>query len=207
MQADPTTPSRVTQQSTDVLSDGHLRLERIRVQNETFAGQMARPVTREVLRFGRSVTVLLYDPVANKFVLTEQFRIGAYLNKLSSCWLLECVAGMIDAGETPEAAARREVQEETSCPVRDLEWIGDYLTSPGITDELTTLYIGRVDVDNAGGVHGLASEGEEILTRILTLDEALGAADKGGLVDVTAQLALLWFARHGEALRERWLGS
>jgi hypothetical protein len=24
---------------------------------------------------------------------------------------------------------------------------------------------------------------------------------------VMAQLALLWFARHGDALRQRWLGS
>lgn len=200
-------PSKVEQQNAEVLSDGHFRLERIRLQSETFAGPMSRPVTREVLRPGRSVTVLLYDPVEHKFVLTEQFRIGAYLNKLSSFWLLECVAGMVDEGETPEVAARREVQEETGCDVLDLEFVGDYLTSPGITDELTTLFVGRIESARAGGVHGKASEAEDILTRILTVDEALAAADGGTLIDITAQLAVLWFARHGQRLRERWLSA
>lgn len=168
---------------------------------------MSRPVTLEVLRSGRSVTVLLYDPAENKFLLTQQFRIGAYLNKLSNCWLLECVAGMIDEGEMPEVAARREVEEETGCKVKDLEYIGEYLTSPGITDELTTLFIGNINAASAGGVHGKASEAEDILSRVLTAEEALAAADQRGLVDVTAQLALLWFARHGATLRQRWLAS
>ena len=76
-----------------------------------------------------------------------------------------------------------------------------------ITDELTTLFVGRVDAASAGGAHGKPEEAEDILTRVLTVDEALALADSGGLVDITAQLALLWFARHGEALRQEWLAS
>ena len=94
-------------QNTEVLSDGHFRLERIRLRTETFAGEMSRPVTREELRSGRACAVLLYDAAADKLVLIEQFRPGAYLNELRSAWLLECVAGMVGEGETSEVAAER----------------------------------------------------------------------------------------------------
>lgn len=200
-------PDRVDHQNTEVLSDGHFRLERLTLRSETFAGEMSQTVKREVLRSGRSVAVLLYDPAANKLMMTQQFRIGAYLNKLPSDWLIECVAGMVDEGEAPETAARREVQEETGCEVRRLELIGKYLTSPGITDELAFVYIGLAEAGPAGGVHGKASEAEDIRTLVFTPDEALAAADRGDVVNVVAQLALLWFARNGDALRDRWLSE
>ena len=67
--------------------------------------------------------------------------------------------------------------------------------------------MGEVDAVLAGGVHGLVSEGEDIRTIVFTVEEALAAADHGAVVNVMAQVALLWFARHGDALRQRWLGS
>jgi len=199
------TRHKVDRQNTEVLSDGHFRLERIRLRTETFAGGMSRLVTREVLRSGRACAVLLYDASADKLVLTEQFRLGAYLNELQPAWLIECVAGMVEDGETPEAAAKREVEEETGCKAGRLELIGRYLSSPGITDELVSVYVAPVDAAKAFGVHGKASEGEDIRVRVLAPTEAFQLMDEGGFVNVITQLALLWFARHHIALRERWL--
>jgi ADP-ribose pyrophosphatase len=88
-----------------------------------------------------------------------------------------------------------------------MEYAGAYLSSPGISDEMVTIYVGEVDAVLAGGVHGLVSEGEDIRTIVFTVEEALAAADHGAVVNVMAQVALLWFARHGDALRQRWLGS
>ena len=45
-------------------------------------------------------------------------------------WLLECVAGVMEPGETPEALARREALEEAGCIVTDLVPIATFLTSP-----------------------------------------------------------------------------
>jgi len=113
----------------------------------------------------------------------------------------------VDDGETKEAAARREAKEETGCDVKRMEYIGAYLSSPGISDELVTIYVAEVDAARAGGIHGQVAEGEDIRTIVFTVDEALAAADSGAVVNVMAQVALLWFARHGDALRRRWLGS
>ena len=200
-------PSRVEQQGSEVLAEGHLRFERLTLRTETFSGRMSETIQREVLRSGPAVAVLLYDPAAERLILIEQFRIGAWVSGLSSPWLLECVAGRIDHGETPQAAVRREAKEESGCQVGRMEYAGAYLSSPGISDELVSVYVGEVDSSQAGGVHGHVGEGEDIRTVILSVDQALAAADNGSVVNMVAQLALLWFARHGAALRRRWLGS
>ena len=202
-----TTPRRVDQQKIRTVYEGHFRLDEVTLSTETYAGEMASPVKREVLRSGPAVAVLLFDPVADQLILTEQFRIGAHLNDLPSKWLLECVAGMVDEGETSEAAARREVEEETGCTVGELDFIGRYMTSPGITDEVVTIYVGSVDARTAGGVHGKKSEGEDIRTRIVAPNEAIAMAERGEFVNIVAQLAVLWFAHKGEALRARWLAE
>ncbi len=198
-------PSRVALHSTETLSDEHFLFERLVLQNETFDGSMSRILTREVLRSGKVVVILLYDPVADRLLLTQQFRIGAYLNQLSNPWLFECVAGMVDKGEASDAAARREVLEETGRDVRDLELIGEYLTSPGITDEFAALYLARVDMTTAGGVHGLAGEAEDIRTHILTREDAVAASADGSVRNAMTQIALLWFQLHGVEVKKKWL--
>jgi ADP-ribose pyrophosphatase len=200
-------PNKVVCEGTEVLAAGHVRLERVRLRTETFSGEISKTMTRDISRSGRAIAVLLYDPAAEKFILAEQFRLGAYLNGVVNPWLLECVAGMIDEGETAEAAARREVEEETGSKASRFEMIGRYLTSPGLSDELITIYVAAADASRAEGVHGKPSEGEDIRTRVVPVQEALAAADRGEVLNIVAQLAFLWFARHGESLRNRWLTS
>jgi len=205
--SDGSKPSEVELLNTEVLADRHFRYELLTLRTETFAGKLSQPFKREAVRSGTAVAVLLYDPAAHRMVMIEQFRIAAYLNHLPSAWILESVAGMVDEGETTEAAARREVKEETGCEVGRMEYVGAYLSSPGISDEMVTIYVGEVDAARAGGVHGHVDEGEDIRTIVFTVEDSLAAADHGAVVNVMAQVALLWFARHGEALRQRWLGS
>jgi ADP-ribose pyrophosphatase len=205
--ADGAKPSEVELVNTEVLAERHFRYELLTLRTETFAGTLSEPFTREALRTGTAVAVLLYDPAAHQLIMIDQFRIAAYLNNLPSAWILECVAGLVDPGETSEAAARRETKEETGCEVGRMEYVGAYLSSPGISDEMVTLYVGEADVARAGGVHGHEDEGEDIRTIVFSVDEALAAMDRGAVVNVMAQVALLWFARHGDALRQRWLGS
>jgi ADP-ribose pyrophosphatase len=205
--ADGLQPSKVELLNTEVLANRHFRYEQFTLRMETFAGILSQPFKREVLRIGRAVAVLLYDPAAHRLIMIEQFRVGAYLNHLPSPWIVELVAGMVDEGETSEAAARREAKEETGCDVGKMEPIGAYLSTPGISDELVSIYVGEVDAARAGGIHGHVAEGEDIRTIKFTVDEALAAADNGAVANVMAQVALLWFARNGDALRRRWLGS
>jgi ADP-ribose pyrophosphatase len=200
-------PSRVECEKTERLADAHFRYERLTLRTETYAGTMTEPYMREVLRSGKAVVVLLYDPRLEKVIMIEQFRIGAYVNHLPSPWILECVAGMVDEGESHETAARREAKEETGCDVGQLEYAGSYLSSPGLLDEIVSIYIGEADAARAGGVHGHEAEGEDIRTIIFSVEEVLQRLDQRAIVNIMAQTALLWFARHREALRARWLDA
>lgn len=200
-------PQKVVPEGTEVLSDGHIRLERMRFQTETFSGEMSKTMSRDLARVGRSVAVLLYDPAAHAFVMTEQFRLGAYVNGVEHPWLLECAAGMVDEGESVEEAARREVEEETGCRAVRLEVIGRYLTTPGLLDELITIHVASVDSKKASGVHGKASEGEDIRVRVVPVEEALQGAERGEILNIVGQVAMLWFALHGQELRSRWLAG
>ena len=137
-------------------------------------------------------------------MLIEQFRPGAWAAGREP-WLLECVAGVMEPGETPEALARREAREEAGCAVTDLVPIATFLTSPGATTETVRLFCGRVDSEGVGGLHGLAEEGEDIRVAVMPVEDAVALLDEGRIVNAKTIIALQWIARHYPSLKTRWL--
>jgi len=183
--------------------DGFFRLLRYRLRHRLFRGGWSRVLTRELFERGHAAAVLPYDPETDQVVLTEQFRIGA-LQAPSGPWLLEIVAGIIEVGETPEAVVRREAIEEIGCAVGELMSICDYHVSPGGTSERIHLFCGRVDASQAGGVHGLADEGEDIRVVVMSADEAMAHMQAGKIVSAAPIIALQWLMMHRASLREQW---
>lgn len=182
---------------------GFYRLDRLHLRHRQFSGAMGPLISRELFVRHDAVCVLPYDPVRDEVVLVEQFRIGA-LEKKANPWLLELVAGLIDVDERPEQVARREALEEADLHLLDLWPITEYFPSPGGSDERVHLYLGRCDSSAAGGVHGLAEEGEDIRVHVLSYDAALQAI-KNGLVDNAASLiALQWLALNRDDVRRAW---
>ncbi len=57
--------------------------------------------------------------------------------------LLELPAGHVDAGESPEACARREFEEETGLRVDQLESLGSYVPVPALCSLRMHLFMGR----------------------------------------------------------------
>ena len=170
--------------------DGFFRLDRLSVRFRRYDGGWSE-ITREVLERGHTVGVLLYDPARDKVVLVEQFRAPA-VDAPGGPWLIETVAGIIEEGETPEDVARRETAEETSLAVGAIERIGAFMLSPGGASEFITLYLGRVDSRDAGGVHGI--DDEDIRSVVMDTDDALAAVADGRIVAANAVIALQWLA-------------
>lgn len=171
---------------------GFFRLERYRVRHRLFAGGWADTFNREVFVRHEAAVVLLFDPGRDLLVMIEQFRAPA-IGKVENPWLLELVAGLVDKdNETPEDVARREAIEEAGCEILALVPIARYLPSPGACDELVHLYLGLVDSDGVGGVHGLAEEHEDIRVHCVPADEVRALLESGRINNAATLIALQW---------------
>lgn len=185
---------------------GYFHIHRLRVRFPLFAGGMSREVVREVLERGRVAAVLLTDPDRDAVVLIEQFRPGPYAAG-DEPWMIEIVAGVIEDDESAEEMTRREAREEADCEIEDLFPVMTFFTSPGASTEKVTLFCARVDSSNAGGIHGLAEEGEDIRVLVMSVDEAIALLNQGRIANAKTIIALQWLAAHYQSVKKRWLAS
>lgn len=167
-----------------------------------FDGTMSPTLMREVFVATDAAIVLPYDPVRDRLLLVEQFRMGPFGRGDPLPWVLEPVAGRVDAGERPETTARRECMEEAGLALRGLEHVSSHYCSPGCSTEVFHCYVGLCDLpDLERGTGGLETEDEDIRTHVLGFEAALeltrtGEANIGPLV-----LLLLWLERERPRLR------
>jgi len=191
---------------TKTLWKGFFRIDRLRLRHRLFAGGWGHEITREVFERGHAAALLPYDPLRDEVVLIEQFRVGA-LTAGAEPWMVEIVAGIIEEGETAEEVVRRETVEEAGCEVTDVVPVMDVFTTPGGSSERIAIFVGRVDAQGVGGIHGLADEGEDIRVFTESLDAALRRMADGGITNIIAVAALQWLALNRGNLRRDWLGG
>ncbi len=182
---------------------GFFRLLRYRLRHRLFNGDWSPVLVRELFERGHAAAVLPYDPVTDRVLMIEQFRIGA-LAAPGGPWLLEIVAGIIDPGEIPEEVVRRETVEETGCRLQRVVPICEYHVSPGGTSERISLFCGQVDTSQAGGVHGKAEEGEDIRVVVMSAADALAKLHAGQITSAAPLIALQWLLCNRDQLRTRW---
>jgi len=183
--------------------DGYFQIDRYLLRHRLFDGGWSAPLSRELFERGHVVAVLPVDVLQDKVVLIEQFRPGAYAAGWEP-WLFECVAGVIEPGETAPDVARRESVEESGCELARLHHIMDYLSSPGGSSETVALFCGEVDSDRAHGVHGLDAEGEDIKVHVLGLEEAMDWLAEGRIRNAKTIIVLQWLALNYPTLKAAW---
>ncbi|HEX3860704.1 MAG TPA: NUDIX domain-containing protein [Stellaceae bacterium] len=191
--------------ASDIGFDRHLRVDVVRFRHRRFAGGWSGERKFDIVRRGAAAAILLYDPDRDCVVLIEQFRLAA-LYAGRSPWQIEAVAGLIDAeGESAEEVARRETQEEAGLdligPVVPIQVI---LPASGSYDEVVSLFCGRVDSREAGGIHGLDYEQEDIRVIVKTLAEAEAMLDSGEIDSAHTLISLNWLLRHRDRLCREW---
>lgn len=116
-----------------------------------------------VARVGGRQAVMIVPFCGEKLVVTREFRvpIGDYEYSFP--------AGLIDDGETPEAAARREMREETGLEILEVLAVSPPVyNTPGLSDEAITMLYARV-----GGTasRALLEPDEDIETLVLSRKE------------------------------------
>ena len=140
----------------------------------------------EMLRHpGASAVVPFLDDPASadpRVLLIRQFR------HATNGYLWEIPAGRRDQGETPAAAARRELQEETGYTCARLEPLTTFWTTPGFTDERIDLFLAT------GLVSGdFAREDDEVIElHEIRWSEVLRMVRTGEIDDAKSAIAILY---------------
>ncbi len=114
-------------------------------------------------------------------MLVRQYRFG--VGKTT----VEIPAGIIDAGETPEQTAIRELKEETGYTAASWKYLGWVETNPAFLNNLCHQYL-ALDVVKTHPPE--LDEGEAISVTELSLEEIRGEIEQGRIRNSFTMLAL-----------------
>jgi 8-oxo-dGTP pyrophosphatase MutT (NUDIX family) len=152
----------------------HLTTEEVRLPT-------GRRLVLEIVRHPGAAAVAALD-TEGRVTLLRQYRhaVGGYL------W--EVPAGKLDAGESPESCAARELREEAGLAAEHLEPAGSVVTCPGFCDEEIHLFVAT----GLRPVPQTLAEDEVIDTvRAVPLTEALAMIAAGEIRDAKTIAAVV----------------
>lgn len=129
---------------------------------------------------GREVAVVLALTGSGGVVMVRQWR------QPLQDFCLSLPGGMVDAGEEPEAAARRELLEETGYAAEDMELLFRVHLSPGRTSEVC--YVFRCIAEGVSSRRPDPTEFIEVVE--FGVEEAKEKVFAGEITDVATVLAL-----------------
>lgn len=130
-----------------------------------------------------AVTILPIDE-AGRIWFVRQYRHAA------GVILLELPAGTLEAGESPDECARREIREEIGMSAGELHKVGEFFLAPGYSSEYMHVYL-------ATGLHAdpLPGDADEFLSvDRIPVEQVYDMVQTGGVRDAKS-LAALFLAR------------
>lgn len=137
--------------------------------------------TREVVEHGDVVAIVPLLPEGD-VLLVRQYRLPA------ESVLLELPAGGVDAGESAEEAAQRELGEECGRRAHVLERLGGFYVSPGFCSEFVHVFL----ASELEAVERRPEPDERLEIVRLPLAEALARVSAGEIRDAKSVIGLTW---------------
>jgi ADP-ribose pyrophosphatase len=167
----------------EIVFKGHL----LRIRVDTVALPNGEIANREIVEHPGAVAVVAVAD--GQVLMVRQFRYA--IGQLS----LELPAGCLDqAGEAVEAAAARELSEETGHDAARLIYLGRIHSSPGFSNEVTHL-LAAEGLQQAREAHTDADEFVDLVH--VPLVDALAMIQRGEITDAKTIAGLLWYQQFG----------
>ena len=167
--------------SSDRKFDGRM----IGVRVDTLRLPDGTSYAREIVEYGVAVVLVPVDG-DGRLLMVRQYRHPA------GAWLLELPAGGVDDSDASfEAAAQRELREETGHR-GTLVRIGGMYLAPGYSEEYQHVYAATDLVEDALE----ADDDEDLVLERVSLADALVLIDQGEIRDAKSIAALLMYLRH-----------
>jgi ADP-ribose pyrophosphatase len=126
----------------------------------------------------------------NQVVMARQYRHGT--REIT----LEVPGGLVDPGDTPQEAARRELLEETGYEAKEVIFLGSACPQPAILNNRSITYLAR-DVQKIQEPH--LDDTEDIEVALVPLSEIPGLIRKGEITNAMVILAFCWYFMAGWA--------
>ncbi|MGE5570702.1 MAG: NUDIX hydrolase [Rhodospirillales bacterium] len=142
-------------------------------------------IRRAIVRHGGSAVMMPVD-ARKRVLLVRQYRLPAK----ASLW--ELPAGRLDPGETPLAAAKRELAEETGYRARTWKKLLSFYVSPGYVSEKMTIFLA---MDLTKG-EAEPMDDEKIETRWFTSAELDRKIRSGTIIDAKTIAGYLAWRRY-----------
>lgn len=127
---------------------------------------------------GSSAAAIIALTPQGEVVIARQFRFGP--EKMMD----ELPGGLVDAGETPQQAAERELKEETGYVARNISYLGKVYVDAW--DNTEHHYFLGTDCEQVAGP--TPEDDENIEVALITVEELIENAYEGRMTDVSAVL-------------------
>lgn len=154
--------------------------KRLHVRADDIAFEDGRTGIREVVEYGPAVVIVPITE-ANELIMVRQYR------RAVDQTLIELPAGGIHGDEAPEAAAHRELREETGLRASVMHSLGGFYAAPGYTDEYLHLFLAEELVQDPLN----PDEDESIDVVIVSLDDAIDLIVNGEIRDAKSVAGIL----------------
>ena len=154
------------------------------VEVKSWTDARGRGISREIVRHpGAVVIVPALD--RDRLVMIRNHRVAVDEE------LLELPAGKLEPGEESARAAERELEEETGYAAGAIAPLGEFYTSPGLTDELMRAFV----ASDLRPVGQRLEAGERIRVEIMDRAEVMRRIDGGEIRDGKTIAALMLWQR------------
>lgn len=153
------------------------------VEIDTIVLSNGRQAELAIVRHPPSV-VLIPMRDDGQIVMIRQYRHALHRD------IWELPAGSVDEGESPEAAAARECEEEIGEVPARVERLGSFYPTPGYCDEEMIFFRASSLVRPPADSTHAPDEDENITTRAMSVAEAKAMVVRGEILDLKTAYAL-----------------
>jgi len=140
------------------------------------SGEGTKTKRREIVVHPGAAAIVAMS--GDSILLVEQYR------KAVETMTLEIPAGTIEAGESPEECAARELIEETGFEAAKLDRLIEFFPSPGVSSEVIHIF-------KAGELKRVSESEPELSVRFVPADRILNMISSGELRDGKTLIGVL----------------